>query len=184
MLFAVYTSKPPEPGQEKPHAGTIAALTGALAQCGISIKDGLLVGDDSCLPYDDRHLNSPSIPLSATQSSEINAEFVYRGSQIETNAINLPASTKETLTADAVLDRMEDIRGLPSHKALDQARNLWASNAGGEGLSNCRGNRQLDRELPVPGHPRSTYGRHSRNRRTLDPGPTWPDSKQTTMVQG
>ncbi|MDQ0678869.1 hypothetical protein QFZ30_002251 [Arthrobacter pascens] len=127
VLFAVYTSKPLESGAEKPHARTVAALTGALAQQGISIRDGLLVGDDACLPYDGNYLSSPSIPLAATQSSEINAEFVYRGSQIEPRGITLPASTKETLTTDAVLDRMEEIRGLPSPEALDQARSLWAS---------------------------------------------------------
>jgi hypothetical protein len=127
VLFAVYTEKPWEAGEEKPHAHTVAALTGALAQQGISIRDGLLVGDEACLPYDGDHLSGPSIPLAATQSSEINAEFVYRGSQIEPQGIILPASTKETLTTDAVLDRMEEIRRLPSQEALDGARGLWAS---------------------------------------------------------
>jgi hypothetical protein len=32
VLFAVYTSEPAGPGQAKPHAGTIAALTGVLAE--------------------------------------------------------------------------------------------------------------------------------------------------------
>jgi hypothetical protein len=127
VLFAVYTEKPWEAGEEKPHARTIAALTGALDQQGISIRDGLLVGEDACLPYDGHRLSSPSIPLAATQSSEINAEFVYRGSQIEPPGISLPASTKETLTTDAVLECMDEIRRLPSNEAMDQARNLWAS---------------------------------------------------------
>ncbi|UZX02826.1 DUF4192 domain-containing protein [Arthrobacter sp. CDRTa11] len=127
VLFAVYTEKPWEIGEEKPQAHTVAALTGALAQQGISIRDGLLVGNEACLPYDGDHLSGPSIPLAATQSSEINAEFVYRGSQIEPQGIRLPASTKETLTTDAVLDRMEEIRRLPAQEALDEARALWGS---------------------------------------------------------
>lgn len=127
VLFAVYTEKSWESGAEKPHARTVAALTGALAQQGISIRDGLLVGDDACLPYDSNHLSGPSIPLAATQSSQINAEFVYRGSQIEPRGITLPTSTKETLRTDAVLDRVEEIRTLPAREALDQARHLWAS---------------------------------------------------------
>jgi hypothetical protein len=47
VLFALYTSEPPKPGQPKPHAATIAALTCALAERGMSIRDGLLVGDNT-----------------------------------------------------------------------------------------------------------------------------------------
>ena len=63
VLFAVYTEKPWGADEEKPHAHTVAAPTGALAQQGISIRDGLLVGDEACIPYDGDHLNGPSIPL-------------------------------------------------------------------------------------------------------------------------
>lgn len=127
VLFAVYTSKPWRPGQEKPHADTVAALTGALAECGVSIRDGLLVGDDACLPYDSNQLNTPSMPLAATQSSAINAEFVYRGSAIGSNAITLPVPSKETIAREAVSDQMEAIRQLPGHEAMQRARSLWRS---------------------------------------------------------
>ena len=43
VLFAVYTSEPPKPGQPKPQAATIAALMCALAERGMTIRDGLLV---------------------------------------------------------------------------------------------------------------------------------------------
>jgi hypothetical protein len=36
VLIAVYTSEPQKPGQPKPHAATIAALTGARAERGMS----------------------------------------------------------------------------------------------------------------------------------------------------
>jgi hypothetical protein len=52
VLFAVYTSEPPETGQPKPEAATIAALTCALAERGMSIRDGLLVGDKPVSQYD------------------------------------------------------------------------------------------------------------------------------------
>ena len=42
MLFAVYTSERQKPAQPKPHAATIAARTCALAERGMSIRDGLL----------------------------------------------------------------------------------------------------------------------------------------------
>ena len=47
------------PGQAKPHAGTIAALTGVLAEQGITIRDGLFVGDDSLLPLRRRTRHQP-----------------------------------------------------------------------------------------------------------------------------
>jgi hypothetical protein len=125
VLFAVYTSLAEQAGEVRPHAATIAALTGALAERGMSIRDGLLVGDDTVCQYDGG-ANGPSLPLAATQSSQINAEFVYRGSTIEpTNRITLPASTKETATADAVEDRVKALGNLKVAEALEQARARW-----------------------------------------------------------
>ncbi|MDQ0821532.1 hypothetical protein QFZ79_003908 [Arthrobacter sp. V4I6] len=80
-LFAVYTSTlgrwPAEP-----RGAIIAALTGVLAERGITISDGLLVGNETLAQYDGSQ-NSAAIPLTATQTSAINAEFIYRGSSIE-----------------------------------------------------------------------------------------------------
>jgi hypothetical protein len=79
MLFAAYTSEPQKPGQPKQHAATIAALTCALVERGMTIRDGLLVGDNTVAPYDGDPQDGLTLPLKATQSSQINAEFVYRG---------------------------------------------------------------------------------------------------------
>jgi hypothetical protein len=49
-LFAVYTSEPPKPGQPKPHAATIAALTCALAERGMTIRDGLPSSETTPFP--------------------------------------------------------------------------------------------------------------------------------------
>lgn len=126
VLFAVYTSEPQKPGQPKPYAATIAALTGALAERGMSIRDGLLVGDKTVSQYDGDPLDGPALPLAVTQSSQVNAEFVYRGSTIEpSNRITLPAPTKETEAADAVDDRVRSIYNMNTTDALDQARALW-----------------------------------------------------------
>ncbi|MDP9696719.1 UNVERIFIED_ORG: hypothetical protein J2X79_004302 [Arthrobacter globiformis] len=125
VLFAVYTSQTGRTSEVRPHAATIAALTGALAERGMTIRDGLLVGDETVSQYDGG-VNGPSLPLAATQSSQINAEFVYRGSTIEpTNRITLPASTKETETADAVEDRVKALGNLKVGDALEQARTRW-----------------------------------------------------------
>ncbi|MHA7141869.1 DUF4192 domain-containing protein [Arthrobacter sp. Sr33] len=125
VLFAVYTSEPMN-GYQKPQAATIAALTGALAERGLTIREGLLVGDQTVSQYDGDPDTGVQLPLSATQSSQINAEFVYRGSTIEpTNRITLPASTKESLTLDAVESRVAAIQCLNHRDAMEQARTLW-----------------------------------------------------------
>jgi len=126
VLFAVYTSEPQKPGQPKPPAATIAALTGALAERGMTISDGLLVGDETVSQYDGDPQDGLTLPLKATQSSHINAEFVYRGSTIApTNHITLPASTKEGRTADAVDDRVKATHRMNAGEALEHARTLW-----------------------------------------------------------
>ncbi|MCB5275909.1 hypothetical protein BJG92_03463 [Arthrobacter sp. SO5] len=126
IVFAVYTSMPAEAGRTRPHAATIAALTGALAERGMTIRDGLLVGDDTVSQYDGDPKAGPSLPLTSTQSSQINAEFVYRGSTIApTNRITLPASTKETQTADAVESCVKSMQSLNVRDAMDRARTLW-----------------------------------------------------------
>jgi hypothetical protein len=125
VLFAVYTSEPVN-GDHKPHAATIAALTGAPAERGLTIREGLLVGDQTVSQYDGDAQTGARLPLSATQSSQINAEFVYRGSTIEpTSRITLPASTKESQTLDAVESRVAAIQGLSHWEAMAQARTLW-----------------------------------------------------------
>jgi Domain of unknown function (DUF4192) len=126
VLFAVYTSAPQVPGEARPHAATIAALTAALAEHGMTIRDGLLVGDDTVSEYDGDPDHCLSLPLSVTQSSRINAEFVYRGSTIEpTNRVVLPPSNKETRNADVVDRRVQAIQNLNIRDALEQARDLW-----------------------------------------------------------
>ncbi|MBT2597931.1 hypothetical protein [Arthrobacter sp. ISL-72] len=92
----------------------------------MTIRDGLLVGDKTVSPYDGDPRDGMALPLTATKSSQINAEFVYRGNTIErTNRITLPASTKEGRTADAVDDRVKAIRGMNAGDTLEQARTLW-----------------------------------------------------------
>jgi len=83
----------------------------------MSIRDGLLVGKERVSQNDGSPEDGRSLPLAATQSSQINAEYVYRGSTIEpTNRIILPASTEETETTDTVRKVGE---------SLEQARSRW-----------------------------------------------------------
>ncbi|GAA5194039.1 hypothetical protein GCM10023346_20540 [Arthrobacter gyeryongensis] len=126
-LFAVYTSTSPAAGDPKPYAAMVAALTGALAERDITIRDGLLVGDETVSPFDDDPGLSGALPLAMIDSSEINAELVYRGSAVApTGRVTLPASPKEKATIDDVEARMETIRLTRDHRAIEQARTLWA----------------------------------------------------------
>ncbi|MFX1820901.1 DUF4192 domain-containing protein [Pseudarthrobacter sp. CC4] len=127
ILFAVYTCETTRPGQARPHSGTIAALTGVLAEQGITIRDGLFVGDDTFSPYDGVPGTSLTLPVSSTQTSAINAEFIYRGSFIDpTDQVTLPTTSQEKTKAAAVQHHMEWIRTQPIDTALQHGRKLWA----------------------------------------------------------
>ncbi|MDQ0826025.1 hypothetical protein QFZ60_002198 [Arthrobacter sp. B2I5] len=127
ILFAVYTTEPAQPGQARPYAGTIAALTGVVAEQGITIRDGLFVGDETFSPYDGEPGTTLALPVSSTQTSAINAEFIYRGSFIEpTDRITLPTTGQEAAKAAAVEHHMDTIASQPTDAALQQGRQLWA----------------------------------------------------------
>jgi len=126
IIFALYTSSSYEPGQPKPHATTIAALTGVLAENGIVIRDGIFVGDDTFSPYDAEPGQDISLPISTTEYSRVNAEFIYRGSTIEpTNRIMLPTATQEATKSTAVEERMHTIRTQHPDDAAGEASRLW-----------------------------------------------------------
>jgi hypothetical protein len=98
-----------------------------LAERGITISDGLLVGDQTFTQYDGDPQNNATIPLTATQTSAINAEFIYRGSSVEeTDRITLPAPAIEATKSADVEDQMETIPALVANEAIDEARKLWA----------------------------------------------------------
>ncbi|MFC8037973.1 hypothetical protein ACFUOZ_01315 [Paenarthrobacter sp. NPDC057355] len=94
IVFALYTSETPELGGARPHRATIAALTGVLAQEGISIRDGIYVTDTTYYPYDTSPGDNIAFAISTTEYSRVNAEFIYRGSTIApTNQVTLPPAT-------------------------------------------------------------------------------------------
>lgn len=127
ILFAVYTSETNHPGQARPQAGTIAALTGVLTEQGITIRDGLFVGDETFSPYDGEPGTSLALPVNSTQTSAINAEFIYRGSYFDpTDRITLPTTGQEAAKAAAVEHHMDTIASQPTDAALQQGRKLWA----------------------------------------------------------
>ncbi|PNI07914.1 DUF4192 domain-containing protein [Arthrobacter sp. AFG7.2] len=127
ILFAIYTGETSHPGQPRPHAGTIAALTGVLAEQGITIRDGLFVGDETFSPYDGDPGTSLALPVSSTQTSAINAEFIYRGSFVEpTDRITLPSTSQEAAKAAAVEHHIDTTASQPTDAALRPARKLWA----------------------------------------------------------
>jgi hypothetical protein len=133
MVFALYTATQSEPGKPKPHAATIAALTGVLAENGMTIRDGIFVGNDTYSPYDTEPGHDIALPLSSTEYSQVNAEFIYRGSTIApTSQIILPPRAKQAEEATAVEIHMTTIKALHPKEALRQAHHLWKTmlNAG------------------------------------------------------
>lgn len=131
ILFAVYTSETTQPGQPKPQAGAIAALTGVLAEQGITIRDGLIVGDETFSPYDGEPGTSLALPVNSTQTSAINAEFIYRGSYVQpTDRITLPATGPTAAKAAAVESHMDSIRSQTTETAILHGRELWGNMLG------------------------------------------------------
>ncbi|MFJ4029585.1 DUF4192 family protein [Paenarthrobacter sp. NPDC089989] len=128
IVFALYTTEPPKRGEARPHRAAIAALTGVLAHEGITIRDGIYVTDTTYSPYDTHPGESIAIPLSTTEYSQVNAEFIYRGSSIEpTNQITLPAATDQRAHATAVEHHMETILNGPPAAATQKAHQLWTT---------------------------------------------------------
>ncbi|WP_179012823.1 DUF4192 family protein [Paenarthrobacter ureafaciens] len=126
IVFALYTTDAPEPGEARPHRATIAALTGVLAREGIIIRDGIYVTDTTYSPYDNPPGPDIAVPLNTTEYSRVNAEFVYRGSTVEpTNQITLPLATHEAEDAVAVERHMEAIGNRPPATAIHDAHELW-----------------------------------------------------------
>jgi hypothetical protein len=68
IVFALYTSAHSEPDQPKPHAATIAAL----AENGITIRDGIFASDDTYSPTTanpDKTSACPSAPPNTAAST-------------------------------------------------------------------------------------------------------------------
>lgn len=103
IVFALYTTEIPEPGEARSRRATIAALTGVLAHEGITIRDGIYVTGTTYCPYDTMPGNDIAIPISSTEYSQVNAEFIDRGSTIEpTNHVALPLATHKQEHSTAV----------------------------------------------------------------------------------
>ncbi|MFD0043760.1 DUF4192 family protein [Pseudarthrobacter scleromae] len=157
ILFAVYTSETACVGQPRPHAGTIAALTGVLAEQGITIRDGLFVGDETFSPYDGEPGHDLALPVSSTQTSAINAEFIYRGSYIEpADRITLPATSQEAAKATAVEHHIDTIASQPTEKR-STVRGLQCPRSDRrlvEGFEQRRSVRSAGRHCPFSRFPR------------------------------
>ncbi|WP_055241701.1 DUF4192 domain-containing protein [Arthrobacter sp. Edens01] len=83
VLMVMYTDLPWQEGTPPPYSGVVELLTEDLAENGIRLRDGWLVGqgiwrdyfcgDSGCCPW-------PGNPLGDVMESRLNAELVYRGS--------------------------------------------------------------------------------------------------------
>jgi hypothetical protein len=126
IVFALYTTQTPLPGEARPHRATIAALTGVLAHEGITIRDGIYVTSTTYSPYDTQQGENIAIPISSTEYSQVNAEFIYRGSTIApNNQMTLPTVSHRREDATAVERHMEAITTRPPAAAIEDAHRLW-----------------------------------------------------------
>jgi len=128
-VLCLFTGKPWKPGDAKPFHTTVQALRAELAGHRVPVRDGWLIGQFSFTNYfcDDPGC-CPAIPVTATQTSRLNAELIYRGSNVQpTDAVALPARAPAPVPATAVEQSKNSIATANPGKALAKARTLWAS---------------------------------------------------------
>jgi hypothetical protein len=121
VLFAVYTSTPWDASQPKPRAAIIAALTGVLAERGITISDGLLVGEKTFIQYDGDPSTAPQSPWPLIT---LIANFQFAGIRDQLIA-NIPAIKEpadQVLFAQTQANRNAPASNGPEHQPRAPSR--------------------------------------------------------------
>ncbi|NVN00754.1 DUF4192 family protein [Arthrobacter sp. SDTb3-6] len=101
-------------------------LTGRLSEQGITVRDGWLVGETTFTNYLRMGSDSPATySLDGVMSSELNAELIYRGSNIDASpGLHVPVLAQPDLHDD-VVRHCYRIEAMDPPTAIAQARQLW-----------------------------------------------------------
>ncbi|WP_218713023.1 DUF4192 domain-containing protein [Arthrobacter sp. BF1] len=126
VLVALFTHKPWNKGNSKPFASIVQGLKSRLSAAGLLVHDVWIVGPESFAQYDGANPTTygKGTPLSALESSTVNAELVYQGSLIEQN--DTPAIPELFAAVDhgSVESALRDIATNPDQN-LHAAYRLW-----------------------------------------------------------
>ncbi|MBT1002109.1 DUF4192 family protein [Paenarthrobacter sp. DKR-5] len=103
VLAAVFTAEAWARGAAPPHRRLLDALTGALADAGLPIRDAWYLGPAAWRNYDCEDAECcpwPGRPLEDITGSRLSAELVYRGSSYEPDAAAAARTGSRALPAD------------------------------------------------------------------------------------
>lgn len=127
MLVALFTHLPWARGHSKPYIPLVHELKQQFAAVGVLVRSVWIVGPTSFAPYDGANSTScgNETPISALESSTLNAELVYQGSVIEpSDPVYIPRNTatkEDTISVETAMRAM----GSRTVERLEATRRLW-----------------------------------------------------------
>jgi hypothetical protein len=128
-VFAIFTNTNRDIDSTALFGPLVEALAQQLALAGMPIQAGWIVGPTSIAEFRIHPVSyGPDIPLTTVRSSVLNAELIFRGSQIkESLALTLPNRTvTPEFTAD-VDTHLKAAVAQSSSQRTTEARGLWSS---------------------------------------------------------
>lgn len=128
-VFAIFTNTTRDSNSEALFGPLVESLAQQLAVAGMRIQAGWIVGPTSIAEFGIHPVSyGPDIPLTTVQSSVLNAELIFRGSQIkESLALTLPNRTvTPELTAD-VETHLKAAAAQNYAQRTAEAPGLWSS---------------------------------------------------------
>ncbi|WP_207346386.1 DUF4192 domain-containing protein [Arthrobacter sp. E3] len=135
VVFGIFTPAPWEPMDDRPYEDVMEALTGELSKRNIKVRDGWIIDDTSFTDYF-QLIPDPLArnPLAGIETSQLNAELVFRGSSIEPSPrFRVPILARRDLSEE-VFKHCIRIESMTPPVATAKARILWGGLLEGAGL--------------------------------------------------
>ncbi len=128
VVFGLFTPAPWEPMDDRPYEDVMESLTGELSKRNIKVRDGWIIDDTSFTDYF-QLIPDPLArsPLAGIETSQLNAELVFRGSSIEPSpGFRIPILARRDLSEE-VFKHCIRIESMTPPVATAKARTLWGS---------------------------------------------------------
>jgi hypothetical protein len=128
-VFAIFTNTTRDSNSEALFGPLIESLAQQLALAGMPIQAGWIIGPTAVAEFRIHPVSyGPDIPLTTVQSSQLNAELIFRGSQINNGStLALP---DRTVTPEFTADVDTHLKAALTQSAAQRtaaARGLWSS---------------------------------------------------------
>ncbi|KNH21175.1 hypothetical protein ACU18_03340 [Arthrobacter sp. ZBG10] len=128
-VFAIFTNSNRDSDSEALFGPLIESLAQQLALAGMPVQAGWIVGPTAIAEFRIHPVSyGPDIPLSTVQASQLNAELIFRGSQIKNGST--PTLPHRTLTPEFTADVDTHFKTALAQSSAERsaaARGLWSS---------------------------------------------------------